>query len=187
MIEPTDEMIDAFYDQLCGGFVTPEEARAVLTAALAIAERRWQEAYGNAFQAGWWRGQHRLCPRCGVELERQVAAERDWFPVIEPTDEMRRAYEQAAAEEWGWIAARSSGQGLAAVLAIVARDHCMERRGHVYHPLRAVPVEPPRLGGQIATLAQRPEPPHCPVIGESCPGDANGVLCRAPCVRETWT
>lgn len=43
---------------------------------LSIVERQQQEAYGEAYQAGWWRGQHQLCPRCGVELDREVAAER---------------------------------------------------------------------------------------------------------------
>lgn len=41
---------------------------------LAIAERQWQEQYGDAFRAGWWRGQHELCPRCGVALEREACA-----------------------------------------------------------------------------------------------------------------
>jgi hypothetical protein len=45
---------------------------AAIAAALAIAERQWQEQYGDAFQAGWWRGQHELCPRCGVELDREI-------------------------------------------------------------------------------------------------------------------
>lgn len=43
--------------------------------------------------------------------------------MIEPTPEMRAAYEQAAAAETGWIAVRASTAGLAAVLAIVERDH----------------------------------------------------------------
>lgn len=49
-------------------------------AELASARRecdQWRKAYGEAYRAGWSRGQHRLCPRCGVELEREVR-EAEW-------------------------------------------------------------------------------------------------------------
>lgn len=52
--------------------------------------------------------------------------------MIEPTDEMIRAYEAAAAEEFNWIAVRGSRRGLAAVLAVVARDRCLAPAGHVH-------------------------------------------------------
>lgn len=79
MIEPTDEMRDAFAEAKaavkgCPGLDDGDEQG--LAAALAIAERQWQEQYGDAFQAGWWRGQHELCPRCGVALEREVRSEQ---------------------------------------------------------------------------------------------------------------
>lgn len=74
MIEVTDEMVraftEAYYDEIPG--VDPY-LEGGLAAVLAIAERQWQEQYGEAFQRGWWRGQRRLCPRCGVELDREVA------------------------------------------------------------------------------------------------------------------
>lgn len=50
--------------------------------------------------------------------------------MIEPTDEMRAAYLAAWAGNGCSIKA-----GLAAVLAIVERDHCLERRGHARGPL----------------------------------------------------
>lgn len=58
--------------------------------------------------------------------------------MIEPTDEMVTAFMRAAAETPVQVAGRellNARAGLAAVLAIVARDHCLERRGHVFHPL----------------------------------------------------
>lgn len=83
MIEPTDEMVTAaaeVIEEECvrrrghdlGTIHRDDIVRAGLAAVLALVERRWQEQYGDAFQAGWWRGQHELCPRCGVELEREV-------------------------------------------------------------------------------------------------------------------
>jgi hypothetical protein len=82
--------------------------------------------------------------------------------VIEPTDEMERAYKRArkAVKEAAQVmncsehgmgdcpyhqvpgAARRAG--LAAVLAIVERDRCLQPRGHVFHPLRNWP---PGRGG----------------------------------------
>jgi hypothetical protein len=94
VIEPTDEMVQLAVDKfLHAPVVTIREIdaamRDALTAALALAERQWQEQWGDAYQRGWWRGQHQLCPRCGVELEREVAAERgrpaDPFgPIVDP-------------------------------------------------------------------------------------------------------
>lgn len=59
--------------------------------------------------------------------------------MIEPTDEMVEAFELAA-----WPKPDSETihieAGLAAVLALVERDHCLERKGHVYHPLMARPL-----------------------------------------------
>lgn len=49
--------------------------------------------------------------------------------MIEPTDEMRRAFYENSR---GGSDAKA---GLAAVLAIVARDRCMEAAGHASHPL----------------------------------------------------
>lgn len=79
MIEPTDEMLAVFAAAKaavkgCPGLDDGDDQG--LAAVLALVERQVQERYGEAYQRGWWRGQHRLCPRCGVELEREVAAER---------------------------------------------------------------------------------------------------------------
>lgn len=76
--------------------------------------------------------------------------------MIEPTDEMVEAFRVAWHEKAvelvasgatsidGSLATRA---GLAAVLAILARDRCMERRGHVHHPLRKrTPTWLPRRG-----------------------------------------
>lgn len=54
---------------------------------------------------------------------------------IEPTDEMVSAFELAS---WANGREQDIGTGLAAVLAIVARDRCMQPSGHVYHPLARV-------------------------------------------------
>jgi hypothetical protein len=97
MIELTDEMVAAFRDVWMRSMQTdpstddPETVadRAGLAAVLALAERQWQGQYGDAFQAGWWRGQHDLCPRCGVELEREVRGEQP--------DPARKGYETAIA------------------------------------------------------------------------------------------
>jgi hypothetical protein len=63
--------------------------------------------------------------------------------VIEPTDEMvQLVYEQIDFWNHGDDGIR---EGLAAVLAIVERDRCMERRGHVWHPLAR--TWPSRRGG----------------------------------------
>jgi hypothetical protein len=59
--------------------------------------------------------------------------------VIEPTDEMIAAADRAIDEQLGYLH-RPQAEVLrviiAAVLAIVERDRCMEPRGHVWHPLR---------------------------------------------------
>lgn len=74
MIEPTDEMVETVIELVSNdvGAMECGAARDLVAAVLALVERQWQEQYGDAFQAGWWRGQHELCPRCGVELEREV-------------------------------------------------------------------------------------------------------------------
>jgi hypothetical protein len=80
--------------------------------------------------------------------------------VIEPTDEMKAAFRAAQNRRAEELVAENAplgghdilDRGLAAVLAIVARDRCMEARGHV----RLVPVEPPRCGGQVVTFAPAP-------------------------------
>ncbi len=88
MIEVTDEIHRAYSEAWFRTFGADEEdvrrmvdieladpmpwRTAALAAVLALAERRWQEQYGDAFQAGWWRGQHELCPRCGDALEREA-------------------------------------------------------------------------------------------------------------------
>lgn len=52
--------------------------------------------------------------------------------MIEPTDEMVQAFARVFFTNPLGEDVRA---GLAAVLAIVARDHCLEAKGHVYHPL----------------------------------------------------
>lgn len=81
MIEPTDEIRAAFladHEDACDGVGCGRQTclDVRLAAVLAIVARQHQQEIGDAFQRGWWRGQHQLCPRCGVELEREVAAER---------------------------------------------------------------------------------------------------------------
>lgn len=61
--------------------------------------------------------------------------------MIEPTDEMVEAFDGPKSSN-AWVR-----EGLRSVLAIVERDRCMERRGHVYHPL-ARPQWPSGRGGQ---------------------------------------
>lgn len=73
MTKPIDEMVAVFGGT--GLWADEDEIRAALEAVLAIAERQWQERIAEAFQRGWWRGQHQLCPRCGVELAQEVAEE----------------------------------------------------------------------------------------------------------------
>jgi hypothetical protein len=77
VIEPTDEMFSAIWRELTSGAQDAMGEREYriregITAVLALVERQCQEQYGDAFQAGWWRGQHKLCPRCGVALDREV-------------------------------------------------------------------------------------------------------------------
>lgn len=82
--------------------------------------------------------------------------------MIEPTAEMRRAAYDAMPSEVR-IAPAALDKVLAAVLAIVERDYRIE----------------PRPPWERADF--------CKVVNGPCPGDANGVLCKQPCVRETWT
>jgi hypothetical protein len=74
VIEPTDEMVETVIELVSNdvGAMDGGAARDLVAELLALAERQWQERYGDAFQAGWWRGQHKLCPRCGVALDREV-------------------------------------------------------------------------------------------------------------------
>lgn len=58
--------------------------------------------------------------------------------MIEPTDEMVQAFMRAASQTPVQVAGRellNARAGVAAVLAILEREYCLERRGHVYHPL----------------------------------------------------
>jgi hypothetical protein len=64
--------------------------------------------------------------------------------MIDPTDEMRAAFDQAPAADVGCYCAICLNHRLAAVLAIVERDRCLKPRGHVFHPL----AKPPRLSGR---------------------------------------
>lgn len=57
--------------------------------------------------------------------------------MIDPTDQMIYAF--AGEPEITATDAHAIRVGLAAVLAIVERDHCMEPKGHVFHPLRKEP------------------------------------------------
>lgn len=66
--------------------------------------------------------------------------------MIELTDEMIYAF--AGEPEITATDAHAIRVGLAAVLAILDRDRCPERRGHVWHPLdKAPPTPPKRCGG----------------------------------------
>lgn len=73
MIEPTDEMVQLIYER----GVARDEIRAGLAAVLDLAERQWQEQCGDPLAAGFRRAEYELCPRCGVELEHEVAEERE--------------------------------------------------------------------------------------------------------------
>lgn len=56
--------------------------------------------------------------------------------MIDPTDEMYEALFDAGEASGGEFASKEDVmRGLAAVLAIVERDWCVEPRGHVDHPL----------------------------------------------------
>lgn len=74
MIEVTNEMVCALNENWPMGVARGEGMRLGLAAVIAIVERQQQEAYGEAYQRGWMRGQSQLCPRCSVELDREVAA-----------------------------------------------------------------------------------------------------------------
>jgi hypothetical protein len=78
--------------------------------------------------------------------------------VIEPTDEMIQAQAAAFSARMGELLAVGGAfdmadpkrAGLAAVLAIVERDYCLESKGHVYHPPagpRLCPATTPKLVG----------------------------------------
>lgn len=75
--------------------------------------------------------------------------------MIEPTDEMVEAQAAAFSDRMAELLAAGGAfdmtdpkrAGLAAVLAIVERDHCLERRGHVWHPLDKTPPTPPKTCG----------------------------------------
>jgi len=54
---------------------------------------------------------------------------------IEPTSAMRLAFAEAPGADKDCVCAICLNHRLAAVLAIVERERCMEPRGHVYHPL----------------------------------------------------
>jgi hypothetical protein len=62
--------------------------------------------------------------------------------VIEPTEEMERAYAGGTGSP-SWKLPPGHRAGLAAVLAIVERDRCMESKGHVAIQLRRSPGEVP--------------------------------------------
>jgi hypothetical protein len=63
---------------------------------------------------------------------------------LEPTDEMVAAFERFMTDVTPEVG--QTRNALAAVLSVVARDRCMEARGHVYHPLAkpspGVPASP---------------------------------------------
>jgi hypothetical protein len=74
--EPTNAMIaavDLAMQTTPGNLWTRH--RAAVEAVLAIVERQHQQEVADAFQRGWWRGQFQLCPRCSVELAREVVEE----------------------------------------------------------------------------------------------------------------
>ena len=55
--------------------------------------------------------------------------------MIEPTGEMRLAFDDAPAATKGCTCAVCLNHRLTAVLAIVERERCMEPRDHAFHPL----------------------------------------------------
>lgn len=104
--------------------------------------------------------------------------------MIEPTDEMRRDFRAAmerrsreavaAGEPFGGDAILNAG--LAAVLALVERERCMELRGHVWHPLGERNQPLPLSVGRIQSYCGRVERPHAGHVwvtepGRWCPGD----------------
>lgn len=60
--------------------------------------------------------------------------------MIEPTGEMRLAFDEAPAADKGCTCAICLNHRLAAVLALVGRDRCLEAKGHVWHPLAKLPA-----------------------------------------------
>lgn len=104
--------------------------------------------------------------------------------MIEPTDEMRAAFRAAIDARAALAVDRGEpfgghvilDAGLTAVLAIVARERCMERRGHVWHPLAKRDQPLPLSVGRIQSYCGRVERPHAGHVwvtepGRWCPGD----------------
>lgn len=98
--------------------------------------------------------------------------------MIEPTDEMMQAFDAGyTTQDPNAIRPIPSVRaGLAAVLAIVERDRCMERRGHVFHPLAKRNQPLPLSVGRIQSYCGRVERPHAGHVwttepGRWCPGD----------------
>ncbi len=95
--------------------------------------------------------------------------------MIEPTDEMKAAFRAAQERRAAELVAEGAplgghdilDRGLAAVLAIVARDRCMQARGHVYHPQARSRAWPPGRGGS--------HPHYCVSCSET--GEASGPGC----------
>lgn len=82
---------------------------------------------------------------------------------MDVTDEMIKAFADAAWEkpvEFGGLEMADNRAGLAAVLALVERDHCLEPKGHAVGPLpvvdRCLAVTPKLVGhGDIQCAAWR--------------------------------
>jgi hypothetical protein len=104
--------------------------------------------------------------------------------VIEPTDEMVEAYGRAV---WPTPRSKSDAEttrarrraGLAAVLAIVERDRCMQPRGHADQPLAAPPIVHLAIRGDGHVHCCGRTPFELPA-GDKVTLDQYDVTCKGP-------
>lgn len=94
--------------------------------------------------------------------------------MIKRTDEMTDAVDQV------WVGGGNASQAVEAVLAIVERDHCLDRCGHVWQPL----AKP----GPVVHLATKGDAHmHCCGVevldlpsGDRWQFDPHGITCKGP-------
>lgn len=96
--------------------------------------------------------------------------------MIEPTPAIRDEFRAVVCDCVGLACRRCLDARLAAVLAHLARDRCMERRGHVWSPSAKRDEPLPLSVGRIQSYCGRVERPHAGHVwttetGRWCPGD----------------
>jgi len=164
VIEPTDEMIAAFERDGTGGWGDITDTRAGLAAVLAIVERdrkariaeaaaaqrptqEMLDAYADVSPSGQvsvWGVMAVLAiverDRAAEMAEFRALFQLQWTRSRDADARWRAEDPEARANVWPdlgvllkWL--MDDADQARAELAIVGRDRCMERRGHVYHPL----------------------------------------------------